>query len=61
MESLDEDVIKAIEKNVKIISQEETIDKAIKTMIEHNIGGLLVMNKNLEGIVTERDILKVIE
>ena len=46
--------------NVVCISQNETIYEAIKILVNHNIGAVLILDENekLKGIFTERDILK---
>ncbi len=54
------DLLKAKGSNVVCISQDKTIYDAIKTLVNHNIGAVLVLDKEkmLIGIFTERDILK---
>jgi CBS domain-containing protein len=45
---------------VVCISQNKTVHEAIKILVNHNIGAVLVLDKEekLVGIFTERDILK---
>lgn len=41
------------------ISPEHTLQAAVNTLVEHNIGSLLVMRgQEVAGIVTERDVLR---
>jgi len=48
-------------KKVKTINPEATIKDAVDIMIEHHIGCLVVMkNDNIEGILSERDILRTL-
>jgi len=50
--------VKEIMKHVKTISSNSSVRDAARTMNEHKIGSLVVMNgKKLSGIITERDIL----
>ncbi|MEM7826283.1 MAG: CBS domain-containing protein [Candidatus Aenigmatarchaeota archaeon] len=50
------------EKEVYYVKKEMDVSEAIKEMIKHDVGGLPVVDdeKNLEGIITERDILEEI-
>ncbi len=54
------DLLKEKDSKVICISQDRTIYEAIKTLMKHNIGAVLVLDKEerLIGIFTERDILK---
>ncbi len=54
------DLLKNKDSNVICINQDKTIYEAIKTLVNHNIGAVLVLDKEdvLIGIFTERDILK---
>ncbi len=46
--------------DVVTISPTETVHEAIEALVEHNIGGLVVVASNgtVVGIVTERDIMR---
>ncbi len=59
-ESLDEPVEKIMRQEVLSVRPDESLANVIKIMVEKSIGGLLVLN-GLQGIITERDIIKVIE
>ena len=54
------DILKNKGTEVAIIGAEKTICDAVKTLVEKNIGSLLVQDEKgaIAGIVTERDILK---
>ncbi|ALU11599.1 histidine kinase [Ignicoccus islandicus DSM 13165] len=43
-------------------SPDETLDKVLEKMLQHEYGGVLVLTEEgeLEGVVTERDVLRVI-
>jgi len=48
-------------KNIYTVNAEVDISEAIAEMKQKNVGGLLVVkDKKLEGIITERDILEEI-
>ncbi len=53
-----------INKNVKVIDQEQNIFDTSKVMIDNNIGSVVVIdnndNKNPVGIITERDIVRIV-
>jgi len=57
------DILKAKGDTVYTITPEETVEQAVRKLVEHNIGSLLVCPKEdggkgpLAGIITERDIL----
>jgi CBS domain-containing protein len=60
-EALDEPINKIMRKEVYTINEEADISEAIGEMKRKNVGGLLVVkDKKLEGIITERDILEEI-
>jgi CBS domain-containing protein len=60
-EALDEPINKIMRKEVYTINEEADISEAIAEMKRKNVGGLLVVkDKKLEGIITERDILEEI-
>jgi CBS domain-containing protein len=45
---------------VVTISPERTVPEAVQLLVEHNIGGVVVMDGgSLVGILTERDILRL--
>ncbi len=54
------DILKDKGSEVATIGAEETICDAVKTLVEKNIGSLLVLDEKggISGIITERDILK---
>ena len=54
------DILKDKGKEVTTIKTEETIRDAVRTLVEKNIGSLLVLDEvgKIVGIITERDILK---
>ena len=53
-----------VNKNVKVIDQEQNIFDASKVMIDNNIGSVVVIDnnesKNPIGIITERDIVRIV-
>ena len=53
-----------IKKDVKVIDQEQNIFAASKVMIDNNIGSVVIIDnnesKNPVGILTERDIVKIV-
>ncbi|HYW81461.1 MAG TPA: CBS domain-containing protein [Thermoguttaceae bacterium] len=57
------DILKTKGDTVYTITPEETVEDAVRKLVEHNIGSLLVCPKEdgskgqLAGIITERDIL----
>jgi CBS domain-containing protein len=54
------DIIRSKGGNVISIDMEKTVHDAIKILVKHNIGALLVLDEagKLVGIITERDILR---
>jgi CBS domain-containing protein len=46
-------------RNVQTISPTKPVADAIKSMVEHNIGCIIVLDTDIRGIITERDILAV--
>jgi CBS domain-containing protein len=54
------DILKEKGTEVATIGTENTIYEAVKSLVEKNIGSLLVLDKKggIVGIITERDILK---
>ncbi len=53
-----------INKDVKVIDQEQNIFDTSKVMIDNNIGSVVIIdnneNKNPVGIITERDIVRIV-
>lgn len=53
-----------VNKNVKVIDQEQNIFNTSKVMIDNSIGSVIVIdnneNKNPVGIITERDIVRIV-
>jgi len=62
-ETLDEELDKIMIKNVCTAGPEDDLASAAKTMVSKKMGGLPVVNSigDLEGIITERDILEQID
>ncbi len=54
------DVLKAKGSQVFTIGEDQTMLEAVRTLVEKNVGGLLVLDSRgaVAGIVTERDVLK---
>lgn len=44
--------------DVVTIGPEATIHDAMKVLVEHNIGALVVVEDGIQGILTERDLLR---
>jgi predicted transcriptional regulator len=62
LEDLHAPVDYIMRKDVITISKDRDISDAIKLMVEKDVGGILVVdNSNLIGIITERDILEIID
>ncbi len=62
MESLDEGLDKVIIKDLYTVGSSDDISMACMIMSSKNVGGVLVSDKGqLNGIITERDILEIIE
>jgi CBS domain-containing protein len=60
-EALDEPINKIMRKDIYTVNAEVDISEAVIEMKQKNVGGLLVVkDKKLEGIITERDILEEI-
>lgn len=57
-------VSEIINKDVKVIDQEQNIFDSSKVMIDNNIGSVVIIDnnesKNPVGILTERDIVKIV-
>ncbi len=53
-----------VNKKVKVINQEQNIFDASKVMIDNNIGSRIIIDnndgKNPVGIITERDIVRIV-
>jgi CBS domain-containing protein len=53
-----------VNKNVKVIDQEQNIFDTSKVMIDNNIGSVVVIedndSKNPVGIITERDVVRIV-
>ena len=46
---------------IETINGEETVETAAKIMVKEHIGALIILERGeLEGIITERDILKIV-
>ena len=58
METKISDIFKEKDKKIISVTPDTTVFDAIKLMVDHNIGAVLVMNEDrLEGIFTERDYM----
>jgi CBS domain-containing protein len=57
------DILKDKGTEVATIAPEKSINDAVKTLVQKNIGSLLVVDekKGIAGIITERDILRECE
>ena len=57
-------ISETIKKDVKVIDQEQNIFDSSKVMIDNNIGSVVIIDnnesKNPVGILTERDIVKIV-
>jgi len=57
-------ISKIINKDVKVIDQEQNIFDASKVMIDNSIGSVVIIDnnesKNPVGIVTERDVVRIV-
>ncbi len=55
-------VSEIMSKKIEIIHEKESVETAAKLMVDEHIGALIILDKNekLEGMITERDILKLI-
>jgi len=57
-------VSEIINKDVKVIDQEQNIFDSSKVMIDNNIGSVVIIDnnesKNPVGIITERDVVRVV-
>jgi len=53
-------VSEIMSKKIEIIHEKESVETAAKLMVDEHIGALIILDKNekLEGMITERDILK---
>ncbi|MGE4119210.1 MAG: cyclic nucleotide-binding/CBS domain-containing protein, partial [Candidatus Nitrosocosmicus sp.] len=53
-----------VNKDIKVINQEQNIFDTSKVMIDNNIGSVVIIDnndsKNPVGIVTERDIVRIV-
>jgi CBS domain-containing protein len=53
-----------VNKNVKVIDQEQNIFDTSKVMIDNNIGSVVIIDnnesKNPVGIITERDVVRIV-
>jgi len=63
IEALDDGVDKIMIKGIITINKDTDLSEAVKKMSSNEIGNLMVVDEdnNLEGIITERDILEEIE
>lgn len=55
-----EDILRTKGSDVVTISEGQTVLEAAKKLVDHNIGGLVVVEADrLRGILTERDLLRL--
>lgn len=52
------DILRVKGPNVVSTTPGQPVREALRLLVQHNIGALLVMEQGLEGIITERDILR---
>lgn len=54
------DILRQKSRNVVTTEPDRTLEEAIRKLVDHNIGSLLVVDENggVLGIITERDILR---
>ena len=57
-------ILEVVNKDIKVIDQEQNIFDTSKVMIDNNIGSVVIIDnndgKNPVGIVTERDIVRIV-
>ena len=56
-------ILEIVNKDVKVIDQEQNIFDTSKIMIDNNVGSVVIIdneNKNPVGIITERDIVRIV-
>jgi CBS domain-containing protein len=57
-------ILEVVNKDIKVINQEQNIFDISKVMIDNNIGSVVIIDnndsKNPVGIVTERDIVRIV-
>ena len=57
-------ISKIVNKDVKVIDQEQNIFDTSKVMIDNNVGSVVIIgnndSKNPVGIITERDIVRIV-
>ncbi|MGE4119231.1 MAG: cyclic nucleotide-binding/CBS domain-containing protein [Candidatus Nitrosocosmicus sp.] len=57
-------ILEVVNKDIKVINQEQNIFDTSKVMIDNNIGSVVIIDnndsKNPVGIVTERDIVRIV-
>lgn len=53
------DILRTKGSAVVTVIPERPIQDALRTLVDHNIGALVVFDSQLRGIVTERDVLRV--
>ncbi|MDH7514276.1 MAG: CBS domain-containing protein [Bacteroidota bacterium] len=55
------DILKKKGRLVRTITPDKTVKEAVDLLVEHNIGGLLVVEGGRPvGIITERDVLRLV-
>ena len=52
------DVLRKKGSTVVTVAPDLTIQEAMRILVDHNIGALVVVGGRLEGIITERDLLR---
>lgn len=53
------DILRTKSLNVITVGPDRPIQEALRLLVEHNIGALVVFDDRLCGIITERDVLRV--
>ena len=52
------DILRTKGSVVITVAPDRPIQDALRMLVEHNIGALLVQDERLQGIITERDVLR---
>lgn len=53
------DILRAKGSTVITVAPEAPVQEAVRTLVAHNIGALVVVDRGIRGILTERDMLRV--
>jgi CBS domain-containing protein len=52
------DILRSKGTSVVTVSPDTPVQEALRLLVEHNIGAVLVVDERLRGIFTERDVLR---